>query len=441
MKTEEMKQSVFSAIDENREHIIRTAQRIWHNPELGFKEFKTADYVKETFSSLGIPYEEEIAVTGVKGMLKGSSGGFTAAYLGELDSIIVRDHPEADPASGAVHACGHNAQIASLLALAYGLSKSGIMQHLSGAIALIAVPAEEYVEIDYRLGLRKKGTIEFLGGKPEFIRLGAFDDIDFAMLTHLYPAAGRALLGINGPSNGCVVKQVRFLGRAAHAGAAPDQGINALKAALIALSAIDANREGFRDEDHIRVHPIITKGGELVNVVPSEAELETFVRGADIEAVDKAADTVDRCCKAGAAALGAEVLISSFPGYLPRIYHEAATGIIRKNIVSLVGEESCKEPEFGAGSTDMGDLSHIMPAFEIGAYAAGGTGHGADYKIQDEETAYLLPAKLAAAVYIDLLSDDGSGARQLIDRFEPRMSKNEYLNYMRSLFKEERWSI
>ena len=106
------------------------------------------------------------------------------AYLGELDSVLVRNHPDADQVTGAAHACGHNAQIAALLAMAYGFADSGVLKELSGTVVLMAVPAEEYVEVAYRKSLKDKKTIEFLGGKPELIRLGAFDDIDIAIMTH-----------------------------------------------------------------------------------------------------------------------------------------------------------------------------------------------------------------------------------------------------------------
>ena len=251
VNTEALKNRVCEAIDRHRDEIFRIGEDIRLHPELGFKELRTAGIVADHMKHLGIPFQSGIAVTGVKGILEGKAKRPTVAYLGELDSIIVSDHPDADPETGAAHACGHNAQIAALIALAYGLVEGGVMAHLGGNVALMAVPSEEYVEIDYRLSLKQEGKIEFLGGKPEMIRLGAFDDVDVALSTHLATRKEGGKLSVWARNNGCLVKKIRFVGRAAHAGGGPHEGINALKAARIGMNASDANRETFKDEDHI----------------------------------------------------------------------------------------------------------------------------------------------------------------------------------------------
>lgn len=436
----ELKKRAWNAIDEHRERIVALGEDIRKHPELGFKETRTASLVADWFAGLGISHETGLAITGVKGRLEGDASGPTVAYLGELDSVLVSDHPEADPVTGAAHACGHNASIAQLAAVAVALAESGVWKELFGTVALMAVPAEEYVEVDFRLGLRREGKLEFLGGKPELLRVGAFDDVDIVFMTHLSEKEGEKRLGVAGPSNGCVVKQVRYVGRAAHAGGAPHAGVNALNAAMLGMSAINANRETFRDEDHIRVHPIITKGGELVNVVPAEVCLETFVRGASVDAIMAAAEKVDRCLRAGAMGVGAAVEITTLPGYLPRIVSDAFVDVYRRNAEPLVGGESFWSSEFGAGSTDMGDLSHVMPALEAQAAAARGTGHGNDYRIVDEDGAYILPAKSAVGCIIDLLADSAQSAHHVIKQFEPAMTKAGYLEFMRGLYAKERWS-
>ena len=438
--TEQLKERICRAIDGHRREIIALGEDIRLHPELGFKEFRTAALVAEHMKHLGIPFESGLAITGIKGMLTGRDSALTVAYLGEMDSVLVPDHPDADPETGAAHACGHNAQVANLIALAYGLVESGVMEQLDGRVALMAVPAEEYVEIAYRLRLKEQGKLEFLGGKPELIRLGAFDDIDMAFMTHQSCRQDPGKFSVGGPSNGCLVKQITYQGRAAHAGGSPHQGINALKAATIGLQAIDAIRETFRDEDHIRVHPIITKGGDLVNVIPADVRIETYVRGASVDAIVAAAQKVDRCLKAGALALGATVHISTLPGYLPRIVNDDLVEVYRQNAVALVGEDEWWEPSFGAGSTDMGDVSHIMPAIEAQAKGCAGTGHGADYRICDPEMAYIMPAKAAAMTIIDLLANKGAVARQIVDRFQPAMTKDEYLAFMRSQAQEVTWT-
>src|SRR5260370_17742987 len=111
-------------------------------------------------------------------------------------------------------------------------------------------------------------------------------------------------------SNGALVKMIRFMGRASHAGGAPQLGINALSAAMLALNAIHAQRETFWDKDTIRIHPIITKGGDPVSVVPAQAPMEPFVRGGSREAIIDANMKVHRCLRAGAMAMAAEVEIT-----------------------------------------------------------------------------------------------------------------------------------
>ena len=159
MKKQELKDRVFQSIDTHRDEIVEIGEDIRVHPELGFKEFRTAGIVAGHMDRLRIPHETGIAITGVKGKLSGSNSRVTVAYLGELDSVLVREHPDADQKTGAAHACGHNAQIANLIALSYGLVESGVMEHLNGDIALMAVPAEEYVEVEYRLSLKESGRL------------------------------------------------------------------------------------------------------------------------------------------------------------------------------------------------------------------------------------------------------------------------------------------
>ena len=437
---DEIKARVCASIDAHREEIIAIGEDIRLHPELGFKEFRTADIVAEQFSRLGIAHQTGIAITGIKGLLDGRAGDLTVAYMGELDSVLVRDHPHADPVTGAAHACGHNAQIANLIALAHGLVESEVMSRLDGRVALMAVPAEEYVEIEYRLGLKRAGTLEFLGGKPEMIRLGAFDDIQMALMTHQSSRKEGGKFSVGGPSNGCIVKQISYEGVAAHAGGSPHAGVNALRAAMLGMQAIDANRETFKDDDHIRVHPIVTKGGDLVNVIPADVRMETYVRGASVDAILAAAKKVDRSLKAGAMAMGAKVRITTLPGYLPRLVPERLVEVYKGNAVALVGEEEWWEPSFGAGSTDLGDLSHLMPAIEAQAAGTSGTGHGADHTICDLDLAYIAPAKVAAMAIIDLLSDGAQCAKEILADFRPKMTKDIYLEFMRGLARDELWS-
>src|SRR5579885_3590084 len=406
--TDDLKAAACAAVDRRRDELAAFAQAVAERPELGFFETETARRFSRALADLGLPHESGLALTGVKAVLAGGAPGPTVAVLGELDALPVRGHPLADPITGAAHACGHHAQLAMVLGVARGLLDSGALSHLAGRVALMAVPAEEYVELERRLALRAEGRIEFLGGKAELLRLGAFDDVDLA-------------------------KMVRFVGRAAHAGSAPHQGINALNAAHVALAAMHAQRETYRDQDHVRVHPIITQGGDVVNAVPADVRLEMFVRGASLEAIADASAKVDRALRAGALALGARVEVTTLPGYLPMRHDPALGALFRANAERLVGADEVVDAGHRGGSTDMGDLSHVLPAVHPYATGAQGHGHGADYLIVDAGRAIANPAKAMAMTVIDLLADDAAGARRVLAAARPPMTRATYLAFMREL--------
>jgi amidohydrolase len=427
-----MKARVCQTVDAAADDLENLARQIFDQPELGFKEQRTASLVHEWFDRLGLSHRDGIALTGTRADIQGGAGpGPTVAVLGELDSLLCWEHPDRDVRTGAVHACGHNAQVAMMLGA--GLALKEVAPQLAGRIALMAVPAEEYVELEERLKFREQGQLEFLGGKAEMVRLGAFDDVDIAMMVHATARPEDGDIAVGGTNNGMVAKFVRFLGRTSHAGGAPDQGINALSAARVAMAGIDAIRETFKDEDHIRVHPIVTRGGDVVNAIPADVRLEMFCRGASVEAIELAHRKVDRALKAGALALGGSVEITTLPGYLPLFHDSNLVGLFRSNAVEVVGASNVTEKGHGGGSTDMGDISHIVPTVHPYAGGASGAGHGADYRIDDYRRAVVNPAKAMAMTVVDLLSNDGQQAKRVMAEFKPRMSREAYLAYLRRL--------
>jgi amidohydrolase len=429
---------VYAAIDRRAPEIIGLGEQIRQHPELGFKEVKTARLVEETFGRLGLSPKSGLALTGVRADAAGRAGaGPTFALLGELDGLIVTGHPVADPQTGAAHACGHNAQVAGLLGAAMGLLDSAAFDHLAGRVVFFAVPAEEYGDIEWRVAQARAGRLEFLGGKPELLRLGHFADVDMAMMIHTTSRPEDGKTGVPVSNNGCIVKTVRYLGRASHAGGAPHMGINALYAAQIGLAAINALRETFRDEDTIRVHPIITHGGSQVNVIPGEVRLETYVRGRTVEAILDANAKVDRAFRAGALALGAKVELETLPGYMPMTCDATMARAYRDNAVGLVGETNFRQIGHRTGSTDMGDLSMVMPVLHPYMGGATGSGHGADFQIVDKELAYLGTAKGLAAMVVDMLADGAAGAREVLGKARPPMTPEQYLAFQRGLAKRE----
>ena len=420
-----------------RDHIIDFGEAVMADPELGFKEFRTSERAYEQLSGLGLDVRSGLGVTGLKAVIDTGRPGPTVAVMGELDAIGVPGHPRANPDTGAAHACGHNAQLATMSAAARALCSSELLGQLSGRIAFMAVPAEEYVEIAWRKREVDEGRLRFLGGKPEMISEGAFDDIDLALLVHSSSKTDKVMICQS--ENGCAVKQVTFIGRAAHAGAAPHLGVNALYAAQLAMSAINALRETFPDEDCTRVHPIITRGGDIVNVIPHEVTLETFVRGASLEAITRAEGKVDRALRAGAMALGAGIEIANLPGYMPLSNCGPMAELFAENSRALFGESSVVFEGHRPGSTDMGDLSRIMPVLQPQMSGMVGSNHAEDWAVADAEAAYIDPGIAMAHFVIDLLWSDAAAGAKIVEEYEPELTRAGYLAAQEAKFAADRW--
>ena len=353
-----------------------------------------------------------MAITGIVAPRKGRKSNIRVAVMGELDAVVAPGHRCADPKTGAAHSCGHNCMCAGLVGVGYAFAGTGIMEELSGDVVLMAVPAEEYVEIEYRNELKKAGKIWFLGGKQEFVKLGVFDDIDIMIMQHTSTFDGTGVKGVcGGTGNGFMGKLVRYIGKEAHAGGAPHLGINALNAAQIGLMAVNANRETFQDKDHIRVHPIITKGGDLVNVVPADVRIETYVRGANVPAILDASAKVNRAFKAGADAVGAKCEITELPGYMPVVTDKNLVEIMTGNLVELFGAEHV----------------NTNPTLQADIGGAEGDFHSERFEIADKETAYLGAAKALVMTVIDLLADGAVLGEKVKAEFKPQMTKEQYL--------------
>lgn len=420
-----IKQKVCEAIAAHRADIEAIANAILAEPELGFKEVKTAKKVQDALAKLGLEFTTEHGLTGVKARMKGRTSKRTIAMLAELDAIVCRNHKNADPVTGAAHCCGHNIQIANMIAVAYGLRE--VMDELDGDVVLFAVPAEEYVEIDWRNAQRDANRLKYLGGKQQLIAEGAFDDIDMAMQMHV--AAGSEF-NLGASSNGFIGKLIEYHGRPAHAAFAPEEGINALNAAMMGVMGVNAIRETFRDQDHVRFHPIINAGGDLVNVIPDYVKMESYVRASNIEAMARYNKAVDRALKAGGDALGAKCDIQNLPGYLPLRPDQAFRDLLRENAVDLFGEDQVTLGEHSAGSTDMGDVSHLMPVVHPWVGCVDGVLHGADYALRDGEVAYTKTPQVLALTIVDLLTNGAEKAEAICQAFKPQLDRNSYVKFM-----------
>ena len=423
-------EEIIAAVEKHSKLILETERYIWHNPETGYKEFKTTAYMAEIFQKLGYELVMAEGITGFYTVLDTGKPGPEILILGELDSIICPEHKDADPNTGAVHSCGHNAQCAALVGVAAALKEPGILDKFCGKIKLCAVPAEELLEIEYRNELKKQGKIKYLGGKSEFLSRGYFDGVDIAFMVHtsydFYVRKG---------SVGCMTKQIIYKGIASHAGSSPWNGRNALYAANCGLNAINAIRETFKESDIVRVHPIITNGGSMVNAIPEKTILESYVRGSSFDAITETNHKVNRALCGAALSVGTNIEIIDTPGYAPLVNDNNLIQITAEAAKTAIPEYDFRINDvISSGSTDMGDLSCIIPVVQPYAAGAIGKAHGSDYEIADPVAACVASAKLQMAMLLMLLSDGAKTAKKVINEFQPAFaSKEDYLSYIDTL--------
>jgi len=413
-----------AAVAKYRDLIIKTQEYIWANPETGYREVKTSKYMEDVFESLGYEIVRAGDIPGFYTVIDTGRPGPEVLVMGELDSLICHEHPDADPVTGAVHCCGHSAQCAALVGVAAALKEPGILDGLSGRIRLCAVPAEELIEIEYRSELIEKGIIHYLGGKTEFLYRGYFDDCDIAFMVHT--TQGKGFAAKRG-SVGIVAKRVLYKGVSSHAGGSPWDGNNALYAATQGLSAINAIRETFKENDIIRVHPIITKGGGAVNAIPDSVIIESYVRGRTFEAISEANRRVNRALCGAALSLGCNIDIQDKPGYAPLWNCDPMVELARDAAEAFPDIPFDFMDTIGSGSTDMGEISCVMPAIHPYAPGAIGKSHGADYYIENADMACVASAQWQVIMLTLLLKDGAVRAKQVLESWKPPFkSSKEY---------------
>lgn len=436
---DQIEQKIVRLIEDHRDEIIDFGRDIYTHAELGYKEFRTSEkfnsFIKDRVSRI----ETEIAVTGTKAYInEDKKDNFSLALIGELDALRIPNHKYANPDTQGAHCCGHHAQLAGLMGAAFALTDPQIAAALDGQLVFVTTPAEEYGEVEFKNSLVEQGKIRYGGGKCEMIRIGAFDDIDASVAHHI--SMDGIYIGA-GSYNGFVSKAIRIKGKGAHAAGAKEEGINALYAANLGLQALAFNKDTFYEKDHVRVHPIMTKGGDLVNVVPEEAVIETLVRGKTLEAFADAAKKTDRSFKGGAIALGAGYRIETMPGYLPGIPQN-----IPQEMTDIITEAAAGKPvsviskdEHESGSTDLGDLEHVMPVLTFNTGGASGSGlHASDFDIVDEDEAYVLTAKIFALTAYRLLKDGARVAKRVKEQYKPVFAnKEEYIDFMEKFYSVE----
>lgn len=424
-------------IEQNSRLILEVADFIWKHPETGFREVKTSEFMAGHFREMGYHPVLMKDIPGFYADLDTGRPGPVLAVLGELDSIICASHPDADPVTGAVHACGHHTQSACLAGTAAVLRDPEIMAGLCGRIRFISVPAEELIEIGYRTTLRAKGIIKYLGGKVEFMHRGVFDNVSAAIMLHS-GGNDEKRISIYKGNNGCLVKYITYMGKAAHAGGGPSKAINALYAAMLGMDAINAIRETFKEENLTRVHPIITEGGTAVNVIPDLVRLESFVRGATPEAIAGENKKVNRALAGGALSIGAKLRINDIPGYMPLHNDERLNSLSREIGAALFGEDQIDfSDRWEAGSTDMGDLSCVMPVIQPSGNGGEGAGHGSDYRIVNARAACVDSARFISALACTLLGNNGTELIKIRENYKPVFANyRAYFDYIDALYSD-----
>ena len=431
-----MTKSINDAIEKNLGVMLKAGSDLWKIPEVGFKEYKTDAYMKKAFRNLGYKITEADGITGFYANIDTGREGPTVLVLAEMDALYCFAHPDRDKETGAVHACGHCAQMAIMLGLASALKEKDILNNLCGKIKLCVVPAEEGIDISFRKELVERGVIKYFTGKQEFIRRGYFDDIDMAFMIHATVLDDDTkCFTIKKGANGIIMKDIKFIGKATHAGSAPDKGINALNAATLAIQAVGLLRETFKEKDYVRFHPIIKKGGDVVSAVPAEVIMESFVRAANVSAMCETNEKINFAISAAAASLGATVEINDLPGYAPLVNDENLTELALKSFREVSGEDGFLDESevWNTASTDMGDVSCLIPS--VHPYVAGAKGvvHGKDFVIDNPKKVYSNGLAFELILLNELLADSAGKAYKIIKNFTPIFkTKKEYLEYMDS---------
>ena len=428
---DETGQRILRLIDVHKDQIIAFAEDIAVHPEPGYEEFRTAGKTAEVLKNLGYKVTEHLARTGVKGT-KSVKEGPSLTVIGELDAIGCHSHPNANPVTGVAHACGHHAQMAAMIGCAIAMADPDVQKCLAGTVNFLAVPAEEYIDADKRTRLKKEG-IEFCCGKSEMIRTGVFDDTDIALTTHVHmvPVEEDFYLG-NPACNGYSAERVTVRGKAAHGAIDPWNGVNALSITTSAIQMMGLMRETFREEDHVRLHNVIRKAGDVINSVPDEAIVETKVRAASLDKICEITDMVNRAYAGSAYAFGGKIEMEKLQGYMPIIPRAADNALIEAADDLGLNYRTVQKGDFNNACTDVGDLSHFVPVVNFTFKGFEGKLHGADFKITDPEKAYILPAKLLALTVYKLLKNGGQEAKKIAKSYTPVFNKESYIQYVKN---------
>ncbi len=326
MNIDKLKKSIIETVENQIEYLKEISRKIHSNPELGFHEERAAELLTDFLEENDFTVESGICRLPTAFKAVYGTGKPEIAILAEYDSL---------PEIG--HACGHN--IIATAAVGAGAAAKLAVDEYGGSVLVIGTPAEE-----------------LYGGKIVMLERGAFSDLDVAMMIHpgtTDTATTEALA--------CHTLDVEFIGKSAHAAARPEEGINALEALLLSFTAINSLRQHIRSTS--RIHGIITHGGEAANIVPAYSSGNFIVRAADDAYLEELEERVLDCFRGAAKATGAEMKYKwDEVRYSPMRNNMTLAGLFADNMKILGRNTSISEPERSFGSTDMGNVSQVVPA-------------------------------------------------------------------------------
>ncbi len=326
MKTEKFKASVVKEIEAQRDRLGELCLKIHSNPELGFKEEEAAGLLTGYLEENGFSVERGICQLPT---------AFRASYGTGKPHVAVMAEYDALPGLG--HACGHN--IIATSAVGAAVASKTAVDKFGGSILVIGTPAEE-----------------LYGGKIIMAERGAFENLDIAMIVH----PGTSDTAVT-EALACQSLDVEFFGKAAHAAASPEQGINALEAMLQSFTAINSLRQHIRST--ARIHGIITDGGEASNVVPAHSAGSFLVRSKENNYLDELKEKVLNCFIGAATATGARLQYRwDDVCYAPMRTNLVLARLFAQNMQSLGRSISLSDPDNAFGSTDMGNVSQLVPS-------------------------------------------------------------------------------
>lgn len=381
-----------------QEEVFELGDQLFELPELGFREEKTSRLIARYLERAGIEYEDGIAMTGIRAAV--GSGDYHIGLVTDLDAIAVSDNGRTVP----FHSCGHSSQNTIMLAVMRVLRELEKTGGLGCRVTYLGAPAEEYIELDYRRRLVEEGKIRYYSGKQNMIRDGYFDGIDCVFCTH---AMGDLTKKFDFASvlSGFLTKKVTFKGVAAHSGASPFLGKNALHGANLFLQAVSYLYEQFPYEAGLQIHPIITNGGVAMNVIPDTVVVESYVRANTKDYLFSAEEKFDRAAKFCAQALGLDCEVESTVGYMPLRQSDALNEVVYRNLLGVCDKTDILTGTVSGASGDMGDVGFLIPTIQLGYAGYEGRIHSNCFAITDKKLTYLDTAKVILWSVLDLIEN------------------------------------